>query len=358
MRKFILLIILFIISLFFQPVHAEENPWTHTVYFENDLFTGTDSNYTNGVKYSVISPDLSKDAPDGKLPRQIMEYVHKLPIIKDSGPEYSHQFEFSIGQNMFTPSDITRYDLIRDDRPYAGWLYFSTSYHRKHSKKRSVSFMDTVELQLGIVGPESFAEDTQKLVHKLRDLQRPNGWDNQLKNEPGLVVAFERKLLFHPVDSHKAGYDAIIHAGAAVGNVHTYLNGGFEIRAGWNIPRHFGVSIIRPAGSTRLKIDKDFSVFGFGAVNGKIVFRDIFVDGNSFTDSHRVKRKPYVADLAAGVAVSFQRLILTWTQVLRTKEFKGQTDTHSFGSIAISYSFPFDLRNIFNKRSEINGTTT
>ena len=342
-------IILFSLCALFQSVHAQENPWTHTVYFENDLFTGTDSNYTNGVKYSVISPDLGKDAPDGKLPRQVMEFVHSLPIIKDSGPQYSHQFEFSIGQNMFTPSDITRFDLILDDRPYSGWLYFSTSYHRKHSSKQSISYMDTVELQLGIVGPQSYAEEAQKVVHKLRDLQRPNGWDNQLKNEPGLVAAFERKLLFHPIDTHKIGYDAIIHTGAAVGNVHTYLNGGLEMRAGWNIPRHFGVSIIRPAGSTRLRIDRDFSVFGFGAVNGKIVFRDIFIEGNTFTNSHRMKREPYVADLAAGVAVSFQRLILTWTQVLRTKEFKGQADSHSFGSIALSYSFPFDLRDLFSK---------
>ncbi|NIT29347.1 MAG: DUF2219 family protein, partial [Candidatus Aminicenantes bacterium] len=29
----------------------------------------------------------------------------------------------SVGQKMFTPRDITRRELIPEDRPYAGWLY-------------------------------------------------------------------------------------------------------------------------------------------------------------------------------------------------------------------------------------------
>ena len=29
-----------------------QNFWTQSIYFENDLFAGTDQNYTNGVKLS------------------------------------------------------------------------------------------------------------------------------------------------------------------------------------------------------------------------------------------------------------------------------------------------------------------
>lgn len=327
---------------------ANDNPWTHTIYFENDLFTGTDRNYTNGVKYSIISPDLSPDAADGKLPRRVMEYIHSLPFISGAS-EYTHKVELSLGQNMYTPTDISRYELIEDDRPYAGWLYVSTSYHRKDNSISAINFMDTVEIQLGMVGPASFAEETQKIVHELRDIQRPNGWDNQLKNEPGLAVVFERKWLFHPLETRKFGFDAIIHTGGALGNVYTYLNGGMEARVGWNIPKYFGVSLIRPAGSTRLVIWKDFSIFGFGAVNGKAVARDIFLDGNTFRDSHSIDKKYFVADIAGGLAVNYRNIILTWTQVLRTREFRGQENNHSFGALALSYSVPFDLRKIFDK---------
>lgn len=321
----------------------EHNPWTHTLFFENDLFNGTDSNYTNGVKYSIISPDLSPHAPDGKLPRRVLEYIHEIPFLSRSTPEFKHKVEFAFGQNMFTPADISRSDLIEDDRPYAGWTYISTSYHRINEVEDSMSFMDTVEIQLGLIGPQSYAEETQKLVHKLRDLQTPNGWDHQLKNEPGLAVVFERKWLFNPVDSDGPGYSVLSHMGGAVGNVYTYFNSGTELRLGWNIPRDYGVSLIRPAGSTRLDIGSKFSAFIFGAVNVRAVARDIFLDGNTFTDSHSVDKNYLVADVAGGLAVSYRNVIVSWTQVLRSKEFKGQDNSHSFGAIAVSYSFPFDL---------------
>ena len=71
--------IFFLLSLLLynsQAVLAGSNPWISTIYFENDLFNGTDSNYTNGVKLSLISPDLAPHAEDGKLPRQVLELVH------------------------------------------------------------------------------------------------------------------------------------------------------------------------------------------------------------------------------------------------------------------------------------------
>ncbi len=328
---------------------ADENPWTHTFYFENDLFSGTDSNYTNGIKYSLISPNVSPEAPDGKLPRKVLKYIHEIPFIARSGYRQSHKVEFSIGQNMYTPSDIESFDLIEDDRPYAGWTYLSTSYHRKNEARQYMNFLDTVEIQFGIVGPESFAEDSQKLVHDIRDLERPNGWHNQLKNEPGLEIVFERKWLFHSMEMDRFGLNATTHMGGALGNVYTYLNTGLELRFGWNVPHDFGVSLIRPAGSTRLRIKDTFSIFLFGATNAKAVARDIFLDGNTFTDSHSVDKKHFVADVAGGIAVNYKKIIFTWTQILRTKEFKDQESRHSFGSIALSYSVPYDLQRIVDK---------
>ena len=336
-----------LVVLWFPAVSSAENPWTQTFYFENDLFTGTDRNYTNGVKYSLISPDLSPHAKDGKLPRSVLELIQRIPFIGQSTTEYTHKVEFSLGQNMFTPADIDPRDLIKDDRPYAGWTYISTSYHRKSTARNRTPFMDTVELQLGLIGPDSYAEEAQKLVHELRDIGVPNGWDNQLKNEIGLVVAFERKWLLKKPRPDTWGYSLASHVGGTLGNVHTYLNLGVEYRLGWNIPEDFGVSIIRPAGSTRLEITKGLSAYLFGAVNGKAVARDIFLDGNTFADSHHIDKNVFVANFAAGFALNYNKLLVSWTQLVRTKEFKNQEDSHSFGAIAVSYSFPFNIRSFW-----------
>ena len=318
----------------------QSNPWAQSIFFENDLFDGTDSNYTNGVKYSLISPDLSPHAKQGLFPRKVLELIHKIPYLRDSGSEYSHQAEFSFGQNMYTPSDTSRSDLITDDRPYAGWSYVGLAYHRKTKFVDHLDFLDSVEIQMGIVGPQGYAKETQDLVHDLRNIDKAEGWDHQLKNEPGLVVAFERKWLFYPNSTSSLTADVIVHTGGAVGNVATYLNTGLEVRFGLNLPRSFGVSLIRPAGSTLFAPSRKLSLYLFGAVNGKYVLRDIFLDGNTFADSHSIDKENWVADLAGGVTLSYGNLMLTYTHVTRSKEFVGQEDSHNFGSMTLSFFYP------------------
>jgi len=320
------------------PSPAEEEvelPWTMHVYFENDLFTGTDRNYTNGVKISLISPDLVSFVKSGKLPEWSLEYIYRLPFINDPDPTLKHKVEFSIGQNMYTPADTSRSDLIDNDRPYAGWTYGAVAFHTRSSER-----MDTIELQLGLVGPQSYAKETQNAVHDLRDLQRANGWEHQLKNEPGLAAIYERKWQIDPFFSRGAfAMDAITHLGCSLGNVATYANTGFETRLGWNLPDDFGVSLIRPAGNTGFSAHQQPGGYLFAAVNGRAVLRDIFLDGNTFADSYSISKKPFVADLAGGAALYLKQYKLTWTQVLRTKEFDGQPDSHSFGSLIFSFFF-------------------
>jgi len=321
---------------------SDNNPWTHSFYFENDLFIGTDSDYTNGMKYSIISPDLAPHVPlnrTAKIPRMALDLFHRIPLIKNAPAETGHKVELAFGQNMFTPQDISRFDLIEDDRPYAGYSYMAMSYHRKSDDGKRWSQMDTAEVQIGIVGPSSLAEDAQKLVHRVRNLQSPNGWDHQLKDELGVTLAFERKWLYHPTHQRRFCADAMAHTGVTLGNVMTYLNAGAEVRAGWNIPRSFAVSLIRPAGSTWSTVDSALSVYLFTAVNGRAVLRDIFLDGNTFRDSHHVNKKPLVADLSSGITARFQRFSLSLVRTHRTREYDHQPKYHGFGSITLSYAF-------------------
>ncbi len=338
-RYIVILLILLCLPL---PAQSADNLWTQSFYFENDLFIGTDSDYTNGIKFSIISPDLVPQQPlqqSARVPSKVLDYLLKLPVLKNVPPETGYRVELAFGQSMYTPQDISRFDLISDDRPYAGYSYLSTAYHRKSDEGTTWSQMDTLEVQFGMVGPSSLAEDAQKLVHRTRNLQRPNGWDNQLKDEPGLTLAFERKWLYHPSNQRRFCADAIAHTGVTVGNIMTYLNSGLELRAGWNIPRSFAVSLIRPAGSTWSTKDSGLSAYLFAAVNGRAVLRDIFLDGNSFRSSHHIDKEPLVADLSSGVTGKLDRLSLSLTVNHRTREFKGQKTDHEFASIVISYAF-------------------
>src|SRR3972149_12087096 len=128
------------------------------IYFENDLFGGTDKHYTNAFRLTWLSPDLTEYDEDTRLPRWGLPLLRKLPLI--NRPGFQRNVGLSIGQNIYTPEDLSRRDLIRDDRPYSGWSYFSLTFHVKNAVQ-----LDTFEITAGIVGPSSMAEETQRIVH-------------------------------------------------------------------------------------------------------------------------------------------------------------------------------------------------
>ena len=342
MKYLLILILLFPASLFgAECSNDEKKSNTFSLYFENDLFGNTDKGYTNGIKLSWVSHDLTEYAESGRLPKWSLPYVRKLPFINQ--PELQRNITLSLGQSMYTPEDIECKELIKDDRPYAGWTYFGLAFHSKN-----YSYLNSLEIQIGIVGPESFAEQTQKLVHRMRDCQRPNGWEHQLKNEPGLAVIYNHMTRILCANSRGIDIDAIAHAGGALGNVYTFADTGMEVRFGLNIPSDFGTSLIRPAGGSdapvnardpRITSANDFSLYMFTMINGYVILRNIFLDGNTFTDSHSVDKKYFVGEIGAGIGMVYHRYKLSYAHILRTKEFNHQDSCQVFGSITFSFTY-------------------
>jgi len=116
---------------------------------------------------------------------------------------------------------------------------------------RSKIRKDSWEIDIGMVGPASLAEQTQNLVHDIIDNERAQGWNKQLKNEPTIEIIYESKWrwLYSRI-SRGFGFDVIPHLGGRLGNVSVYANTGFEIRFGWHLPENFGTCPIRPGCET------------------------------------------------------------------------------------------------------------
>ncbi len=344
-----------LILLYCAPTQAQtQKPpyesWTFTFHLENDLFANTDRFYTNGIKLSWISPELKwfQDLPWMQKPGIVQAGANKLISLLPFSDDASRQrnLAFSIGQKMFTPEDIARRDLIIEDRPYAGWLYGSAAFHSKTYQR-----LDTFEVQLGFTGDLSLARQAQDLVHSIRGINKANGWDNQIDTELGFAIIYDRKQRLLPrYDFYQQwGMDLIVHTGGAAGTVFSHIDAGMEFRIGWNLPTDFGTALIRPAGDTNAPADtKDpryhrdrqgFSFHLFGGTTGRLVFRDIFLDGNTFSDSHSVDKKLFVGDFVMGASVIYRKFKLSYAQVLRTKEFDRQSSGQNFGSISLSYTY-------------------
>lgn len=329
------------------PVCAEENThkddsWTVNLTFENDLFGDTDRHYTNGLKLGWISPDLSDYRDSPRLPSWTKNWIAWLPLINHPGLQ--RNVGLSIGQKLYTPEDIANPDPIRDDRPYAGWLYLSAAFYNKNPYQ-----LDTLELQLGVVGPAALGEQSQNQIHRWRGIDTAKGWDHQLDDELGIAMIFERKWrVIRRYYGDDLGLDVIHHAGGALGNVHTYLNAGSEIRFGYNLPSDFGASLIRPGGDAfapsdssdpRYKGHDSFSLHGFIGVTGRLVLHDIFLDGNTFESSLDVDKRHLVSRALAGVSLVVGSYKISYAQVATSKEFRGQDSGQHFGSLSLSYTY-------------------
>jgi lipid A 3-O-deacylase len=313
-----------------------------TLYWENDTFGGTDSNYTNGIQLSWSTPYVESKPEDGRLPGWSYPIINRLPFVKN--PTAQRAISLSIGQLMFTPEDTQTSELIEDDRPYAGYLYFGVGFNSIFSNRK-----DTWQLNVGVVGPASLAQETQDFVHDLIEVPRAQGWDNQLQNEPTIEAVYETKWrVLYSQNQIGFGYDLIPHIGGRIGNVAIYANGGAEFRLGWFIPGDFGSCPIRPGCETNPAFNHDetgdfrrilSSVHLFAILDSRLVLRDIFLDGNSFKDSHSVDKKYFVADLMVGIAVYYQEFKFSYGYTFRTKEFEEQQDPYGFGSFTISFSY-------------------
>mgnify|MGYP006193339463 CR=1 FL=1 len=63
---------------------------------------------------------------------------------------------------MYTPVDDKTSTIIRDDRPYAGLLSLGVGINeRNRDQIKNIQILNTKELTLGIIGPASYAKQTQ-----------------------------------------------------------------------------------------------------------------------------------------------------------------------------------------------------
>lgn len=337
-----------------------------TVRLENDLPANTDRNYTNGVALALVSHDLEGRLRSECLPRPPGLYTRFLGWVDPgfwsrAGAESASQnLAVRFGQAMYTPQDDTRTDLIRDDRPYAGLLYLGLAWNRRvHPQDAGYEMLDSRELTLGVIGPWSLAEQSQNLVHKLRDIERFRGWDHQLHNEPAFQLALERKFKSYAIGAVRPGWSSDVIGSYAIrlGNIETATSTGLELRMGWNVPNDFGSYPIRPGGenrppsaATRLRSTQPRSTgaprpgaHAFAHLEAKAIAWDFSLDGNLFRDSHHVSRRPWVAQAAAGISgqwlVAGHGIKLAVMRVWRTREFDEQRGSHAFGSVALSWEF-------------------
>ena len=308
--------------------------YTLTLISENDkYFAGTDRHYTNGFKLTWLGEtDLNQSANFVQLVTRV------LPWMDQKTKDWRYKVGFALGHNIYTPTDTSTTALQPNDRPYAGWLYGSILLQAQLDNQ-----LRLIELSAGIVGPSAQGEAVQNSWHNVIHVAHAKGWTNQLHDEPGVQVSWERRYRtwqLAPAATTPFGCDLILRHRVTVGNVATHAAGGVVARLGWHLPADFGADLIRPTGGSAPNggVPRRFSAQVYASGEVRAIARDIFLDGNTWRDSPSIAKRPIVADLSLGFVLSWPSFQIAYTQNYRTKEFYGQAQRDVFGSVGISFS--------------------
>jgi hypothetical protein len=310
---------------------------TLSILFENDLFYNSDHDYTNGVLIGYTT--APQDTPDWAV-----RWARWLPFFSQSGEVRTR---YALGQDIFTPHNLHLVDPPLTDRPYAGFLYGAFGLADESGSEGDViSNLDQLQVTLGVIGPASLAEDTQKFVHGIINATDPQGWSTQLRDEPGLIIQYERSVKFSLLTSYSGpgiGFDIVPHYGAAIGNVYDYANAGAMARVGFNLPKDYGPLRIDPSlpgsGFYEPRGDSAIAAYIFAGVDGRAIARNLFLDGSTFQDSRSVSKLNLVGDLELGAAVTFRAFQLSFTHVIRSREYATQKADDQFGAVNLSVRF-------------------
>jgi lipid A 3-O-deacylase len=305
-----------------------------TVTEENDDFARNgDRHYTQGAR---IAYTLSEEG----TPDWVYSFSHWLPAM---GMDIeAPRFGYALGQSIYTPANLRTSSLMSGDRPYAGYLYFGI-YIQRRGTMGTVPVLDTAELDVGLIGPESFARNTQSWWHGIGEWVQPQGWDNQLRTEPGLTLKLNRQWKLSPTKPEDGwGFEVIPHVGVSVGNVTTFASAGAMVRAGYNIPDDFGVQNIDSLATQYGGRNSKTPLWGgyvFAGVDGRAIAHNSFLDGNLWQRSHSVHKEPFVGDFKAGAVLNFRYFDVGATFIMRSREFKGQSKNDRFGGITLNAKF-------------------
>ena len=309
-----------------------EDKATLSLTIENDSFFGTDRYYTQGTRLQYMHRPNSVPTFIGNT------LTNFLPL----GMSVERtRIGVAVAQEFYTPSHITGTAPILTDRPYAGWIHGSIILRRFGAVDPipGLAVQDEFEMDLGVVGPESLSEETQKWWHNLWGYAQPRGWDNQLKTEPVFQFYLTRAYRFGVETKNYWGLECIPHGKLALGSVYDYAEVGMTLRAGYNLPRDFIRSPLESFSTQPSDNPPSWSAYVFTGMDGRGVAHNMFLDGSNWRSSQSIAKENLVADFRAGGAIRYKDIEFVVSAVHRTREFKGQVADENFLSITTQWHF-------------------
>jgi lipid A 3-O-deacylase len=318
-------------------VHAQEKTvYTHLFrfYYDNDFINvlgkGTDHQYTGGIRldYFYTKKDASRSILNRWMPK--------------SGYNAVNTYGWSLMQMAFTPDDLKKTEPDVNDYPYSGGLFLA---HTLHSSDPVKKIMIQTELIGGVLGPYSYAAETQEGIHRWIHYQLPMGWDYQMHTDLllNLNLTAERSIW-------ETGKWIEINAGSNItlGTMEDAGNIYGMIRIGKMHPYYDGY--LSQYGSPRAGKPNRSQIYLVLKPGLSVTAYNAFVDGGIFTgrsNYYRVAHSdvaPYATDknihpfADAGLVYSLGKIGVALSQKIMPPLLKGFS-SHAVGNFSFTVSW-------------------
>jgi hypothetical protein len=315
-----------------QSAEPHRGAWTVTL--ENDVLTGSDNNYTNGLGVSWVSSAINT-YDEGSFVRRWGEFWSFLPFVGQDGSRT--YVAWSLAQEMHTPDDIRVPNPPNDDQPYAGVLYLDSVLYAKRER-----WAHAWQLRVGVVGPASRAGDVQRWLHEVIDSDEPMGWDTQLPNEPILNIGYTGTYMLAQGNLGKSASWRIIPViQAGLGNYFTGVGAGVYGEVGWNLVDALGGTALRQGFNVASTVGVGpvdrWSVSFSGGVAGYGVAHYLPLDGRVFADSRSVDTEPLIGMATLGVTVRYRGFVFFVGRTYFSKTFETERERANFGTLSVSW---------------------
>ena len=304
-----------------------------TLTLENDTFTRSDNNYTNGLGIAWVSGAVR--AGDETGVGRWTRFWSFLPLMQDE--RYTKYASWALAHEMNTPDDIKEPNPSLDDQPYSGILSVDSILYL-HKRDWTHAW----QLKLGVVGPASQADHVQRRFHKLIGADEPRGWHTQLPNEPIVNLGYS---VAHRVAGGRAGTSAewrvVPVATVGVGNYFTGAGLGVYGEFGWNLVDALGITALRSGLNAASTVGVDrldrWSVSVFAGTGAYAVGRYLPLDGTMFRDSRSVDVGHRMGMNSAGFCLRHDGLTLSVAWNRYEKMFDTQRRSTDFGTLSVSW---------------------
>ncbi len=317
-KQAIILLILIFISTY---IRSE----TLSVSIDNDSFFGTDRDYTNGFQLSYSKAFSSNDS--------LLLSYSPIALFTDTSLN-TNKWRITLGQKIWTPTYITAYQPIPNERPYSGLLYAQGDI-----VSLSQSSIHAFALLVGITGPKSYAEQTQSAFHRSTGFVIPQGWNYQIEEKTIANLAYSSN--YH-ITSSKA-QDSLSHEFSmptriTAGNFRSEVALGAMWRWGENLSDSFGSATTENEMNFKPHMiqGKANGGFLFAGAEARYRFYDITINGDRPESVYSTALQELQATLVIGAALYEENYGANITYTMKSRDF--EQDYHDyFAHLSMSF---------------------